>query len=95
MQIKSCDTRQYWQNHKLSKTATTLHSIRVEGKAWHHTTPKGNKYIMTVTDYYTKWAEAESLKDKSAASVSNVLYTVEGKLLLISSMLPMIIFLQQ
>ena len=40
-----------------------------------HTTPRGNKYIMTITDYYTKWAEAEPLIDKSAASVSSVLYT--------------------
>ena len=58
----------------------------MEGKAWHqlgmdlvgplHTTPRGHKYIMTVIDYYTKWAEAEPLKDKSAASVSRVLYTV-------------------
>ena len=85
IQIKSCDTCQR-QNHKLSKTAATLHPIRVEGEAWRqlgmdlvgplHTTPRGNKYIMTVTDYYTKWAEAEPLKDKSAASVSSVLYTV-------------------
>ena len=34
---------------------------------------------MTVVDYYTKWAEAEPLKDKSAVSVSSVLYTVSVK----------------
>lgn len=85
MQIKSCAVCQR-QNYKLQKTSAALHPISVEGEAWHqlgmdlvgplHTTPRGNKYIMTITDYYTKWAEAEPLQDKSAASVANVLYTV-------------------
>ena len=39
-------------------------------------TPRGHKYIMTLTDYYTKWAEAAALKDKSASSVADVLYPV-------------------
>lgn len=39
-------------------------------------TPAGNKFLMTVTDYYTKWAVAAALKDKSASSVANVLYSV-------------------
>ena len=39
-------------------------------------TPRGHKYIMTVTDYYTKWAEAAALKDKTATSVADVLYSV-------------------
>ena len=39
-------------------------------------TPRGHKYIMTLTDYYTKWAEAAALKDKSASSVADVLYSV-------------------
>ena len=33
-------------------------------------TPSGHKYIMTITDYYTKWAEAAALKDKSASIIS-------------------------
>ena len=37
---------------------------------------RGHKYIMTVTDYYTKWAEAVALKDKTATSVADVLYSV-------------------
>ena len=41
-----------------------------------HKTPRGHKYIMTVTDYYTKWAEAAPLKDKTATSVADVLYSV-------------------
>ena len=39
-------------------------------------TPNGHQYIMTITDYYTKWAEAVPLKDKSSLSVANALYSV-------------------
>ena len=39
-------------------------------------TPRGHEYIMTVTDYYTKWAEAAALKVKTAVSVAEVLYSV-------------------
>ncbi len=33
-------------------------------------TTQGNKYIITLTDYFSKWAEASPLSDKTAASVS-------------------------
>ncbi len=39
-------------------------------------TPRGYKYLMTLPDYYTKWAEAYPIKDKTALSVAAVLYTV-------------------
>ena len=39
-------------------------------------TLKGYKYIMTITDYYTKWAEAYPIMDKTALSVADVLYSV-------------------
>ena len=39
-------------------------------------TLKGYKYIMTLTDYYTKWAEAHPIIDKTALSVADVLYYV-------------------
>ena len=34
------------------------------------TTPSGNKHLLVVVDFFTKWAEAFPLKDLSAASVS-------------------------
>ena len=37
-------------------------------------TPRGNKYIITCTDYMSKWPEAEPLRDKSAEGVANFLY---------------------
>ncbi len=36
----------------------------------------GSRYILTITDYFTKWAEAIPTCDKSAATVSAVLFKV-------------------
>ena len=41
-------------------------------------TPRDNKYIITVTDYFSKSAEAESLKDKSATAVADILCSVSN-----------------
>lgn len=37
-------------------------------------TERGNKYIVTLVDYFLKWPEAEALPDKSANSVAQFLY---------------------
>ncbi len=37
-------------------------------------TPRGNKYIATVTDYFSKWPEAAPLFDKTAVGVANFLF---------------------
>ena len=37
-------------------------------------TPRGNKYIVTLVDYFCKWPEAELLPDKSAKEVALFLY---------------------
>ena len=34
-------------------------------------TAAGNRYIVTLMDYFSKWPEAESLKDKSAHGVAS------------------------
>lgn len=39
-------------------------------------TPRGNKYIITITDYFSKWAEAGALPDKSALGVAKFIYSV-------------------
>ena len=39
-------------------------------------TQSENKYIMTLTDYYTKWAEAVPIKDKTASTVAEVMFSV-------------------
>ena len=46
-------------------------------------TADGYKYVMTLMDYYTKWAEAVPLKDKTASSVAEALYSVSLKYIII------------
>ena len=41
-------------------------------------TPRGNKYIITLTDYFSKWAEAAPLQDKTAAGVAQFMYSVSA-----------------
>ena len=63
-------------NPNLQKAACTLHPIPVKPKVWHRVgmdlidpmpeTSRGNKYIITLTDYFSKWAEAAPLTDKTA-----------------------------
>ena len=37
-------------------------------------TPGGNKYIVTMIDYFSKWPEAAPLQDKTAAGVANFIF---------------------
>lgn len=37
-------------------------------------TSRGNKYIITVSDYFSKWPEATALPDKGAVGVAEFLY---------------------
>ena len=47
------------------------------------TTPRGNKYIVTLTDYFSKWAEAAPLPDKTALGVATFIYSVGSVLVYI------------
>ena len=38
--------------------------------------PSGNKYIMTVTDYFSKWPEAKAIPTKEGSQVAEFLYTL-------------------
>jgi hypothetical protein len=37
-------------------------------------TPRGNKYIIVATDYFTKWPEARPVSEATAASAANFIY---------------------
>lgn len=39
-------------------------------------TPRGNKYIITLVDYFSKWAEAAPLPNKTTAEVAKFIYSV-------------------
>ena len=85
LQVKSCEKCQR-NNHKLQKASGSLHPIPVPPKIWSQVgmdligpmpeTPQGNKYIVTLTDYFSKWAEAAPLKDKSALGVAKFIFSV-------------------
>ena len=61
----------------------SLHPITVDSP-WHRVgidlvgpidrTDTGNAYIITCTDYFTKWPEAAAIPDKCATTVANFLF---------------------
>ena len=69
---------------KFDKPALSLHPVPVQRGAWQQIgidligplplTQAGNKYIMTVTDYFSKWPEAKAIPSKEATSVAKFLY---------------------
>ncbi|XP_045135274.1 SCAN domain-containing protein 3-like [Portunus trituberculatus] len=84
--IKKCPKCQVYQ--KIKTQGPVLHPIKPEGR-WDvlsmdligplTVTPRGNKYIITITDLYTKGVMAYPLKDKSAPCVAmaimEIIYT--------------------
>ena len=69
---------------KLNKDAPELHPVPVIAP-WHHlgidfigpispSSVQGNKYILTISDYFTKFVEAIPLKDKYATTVATALF---------------------
>ena len=78
----SCDTCRR-VNLKVPKQRPELHPIPVTD-VWNHIgvdlvgplpeTPRGNKYIVTATDYFSKWPEAAPLAEKTAVEVANFLF---------------------
>ena len=66
------------------KPALSLHPVAVKLGVWQQIgidligplpeTPSGNKYIMTVTDYFSKWPEAKAIPTKEARHVAEFLY---------------------
>ena len=83
--IKKCK-KCFAVNPKVTKESPPLKSIPVPTKKWSlvgidligplQETPSGNKYIVAITDHFTKWSEAAGIPDKSAVSVAKFLYNV-------------------
>ena len=80
--VKTCEKCQR-VNKKLEKPAAKLHPITVDSP-WYRIgidlvgplprTASGNAYIITCTDFFTKWPEASAIPDKSALSVASFLF---------------------
>ena len=83
IKVQTCDPCQR-NNKKLKKATGTLHPIPVKSKFWSQVgmdligplpqTSRGKKDI--ITDYFSKWAEAAPLSDKTAGSVARFVYSV-------------------
>ena len=87
--VKSCK-KCVEVNPKVAKEAPPLHPIPVPAKVWSlvgidivgplQETNQGNKYIVAITDHFSKWSEAKAIPDKSAESVAKFLYSVVCRL---------------
>ena len=84
LQIKNCDRCQ--RNTSESKCYDMLHPVKVVAKVWYlvgidlidagKVSGKGNQYLLTMTDYFSKYVEAIPLPVKSALSVAKGLSKV-------------------
>lgn len=83
--VATCDVCQHI-NRKMTTGAPELHPIPVKSP-WYHvgidfigpispTSDDGNRYILTLSDYCTKWMEAIPTPDKSASSVATALFKI-------------------
>ena len=81
---RKCDKCQR-TNRVLQKPRAELHPIPVT-KVWHKVgidlvgplseTKQGNKYIITLSDYFSKWPEAQAIPSKHAVCVAQFLLDV-------------------
>ncbi|KAL5503515.1 hypothetical protein EMCRGX_G010476 [Ephydatia muelleri] len=84
--VQICDTCQRSNDAKFVKTDASLHPIPIKSRVWDQVgidlvgplpkTAAGNRYIVTLMDYFSKWPEAEPLKDKSAHGVASFLFRI-------------------
>ncbi|KAL5503448.1 hypothetical protein EMCRGX_G010402 [Ephydatia muelleri] len=83
--IRTCDTCQR-TNKKLSKASAELHPIPVRSEVWHQVeidlvgpltlTRNNNRFLVTCTDYFSKWPEAQALPSKCAEGIANFIYSL-------------------
>ena len=84
LQIRTCDICQR-TNRKLTTGIPELHPVKVYSP-WYHlridfvgplpTASDGNCYILTISDYFSKWVEAVCTRNKEAITVVRVLFKV-------------------
>ena len=85
MQVRKCDVCQR-MNRKLTTDVPELHPVPIHSP-WYMVgidfvgplspPSDGNSYILTLSDYFTKWVEAIPTADKTAATVATLLFKVK------------------
>ena len=84
IQIETCDICQRI-NRKLTAGVPELHPVKVHSP-WFHLgidfvgplpiACDGSRYILTTSDYFTKWVEAVATPNKEATTVAEILFKV-------------------
>ena len=85
LQLSNCDVCQR-MNRKLTTGVPELHPIPVKAP-WYMVgidfigplspvAKDGSQYILTISDYFTKWVEALPAMDKMASTVAGLLFKV-------------------
>ena len=87
--VKSCP-KCFAVNLKVSCDVAPLNHIPVPVRIWSlvgidiigplQESSQGNKYIVAITDHFSKWTEAAALPQKTAARVADFLYTTVCRL---------------
>ena len=87
--VKAC-TKCFVRKPKIVKEAPPLNPIPVPAKIWSlvgidiigplQETTSGNKYIVAMTDHFSKWCEASTIANKNSREVAQFLYTVVCRL---------------
>lgn len=86
MVVMTCDECQQ-MNKKPITTPTVLHPVFVHSP-WRHVvidfigpihpvSANGNKFVLTISDYFTKWVEAIPLPNKCALGVAKTPFIVQ------------------
>ena len=85
--IQSCTTCQR-VNNRMERPAHSLHPTEVNSP-WHRIgidligplplTTSGNSYIVTCSDYFTKWPEAAAIPDKSGSYCGQISVPADHK----------------
>ncbi|KAL5460547.1 hypothetical protein EMCRGX_G033999 [Ephydatia muelleri] len=81
--VECCDVCQRTKQ-KCDHPTAELHAVHVTSQGWKQIgidivgplpcTERGNKYIIVVTDYFTKWPEAKASPTKEAGNVADFLF---------------------
>ena len=85
IQVNVCKKCQHTNTCTFDKVRPELHPVKVQSP-WYHigidligpltVSENGNRYILTLSDYCTKWVEAVPLERKHATGVALALFKV-------------------